>query len=112
MGEKYLSCGVFDLPAFAPEHRGGPRECADKLLSEAAEVFGEVRIWLTALRCGDLDEFYSEDVATEIADVLQVCRNICEVCDIDREMLAHAMGLCVAKNEVRDGNRYLSKAGA
>lgn len=99
---------VFDLPAFAPEHRGGPRECADKLMSEAAEVFAEVRnleqvcsIWPNLYHSG---ERYA--IALELADVLQVCRNICAVCEITPAMMAEAMGACIEKNREKDGGRY------
>lgn len=103
---------VFDLPAFAPEHRGGPRECADKLLSEAAEVFGNMRgfdrvqRWDSDLgtHCGI--DVHREAVALELADVLQVCRNICCVCEITPAMMAEAMHTCVQKNRVKDGGRY------
>lgn len=99
---------LFDLPAFAPEHRGGPRECADKLLSEAAEVFAEVRnlAWVlnTFPNADATDE--REAVALELADVLQVVRNICEVCGIGPEMMAEAMRDCITKNRVKDGGRY------
>lgn len=99
---------VFDLPAFAPEHRGGPRECADKLASEAAELFAEVRTY--DLRCDcKFDTVIiniRNDIALELADVLQVCRNICEVCGITPDMVAEAMAACVEKNQTKDGGRY------
>lgn len=99
---------LFDLPAFAPEHRGGPRECADKLVSEAAEAFAEVRnlawcleVWPNA---DATDE--REAVALELADVLQVVRNTCEVCGIEPWQMAEAMEVCVLKNQTKDGGRY------
>lgn len=102
---------VFDLPAFAPEHRGGPRGCADKLLSEAAEVFAEVR------RLCEIEADPERDslpnivnarylIACELADVLQVVRNICEVCGITPHMLTFGMAECVIKNQTKDGGRY------
>lgn len=103
---------LFDLPAFAPEHRGGPRECADKLLSEAAEAFANVRGFDRVQRWNrDLDThcglaIHREAVASELADVLQVVRNICEVCGIGPEMMAEAMRDCITKNRVKDGGRY------
>lgn len=101
------SVDLFDLPAFAPEHRGGPRECADKLLSEAAEVFGEVRMYcsLNTSRSG-LWGVSCRRIADEIADVMQVCRNVCEVCEITPGMMAAAMVGCMDKNRRRDGGRY------
>lgn len=102
------SVDLFDLPAFAPEHRGGPRECADKLLSEAAEVFGEVRNLVLVIGYWPGTDFTEEreDVALELADVLQVCRNICEVCEITPDMMVKAMAACVDKNRAKDGGRY------
>lgn len=101
------SVDLFDLPAFAPEHRGGPRECADKLLSEAAEVFGEVRMYCSLHRSlSGLGGVHRECIAEEIADVMQVCRNVCEVCEITPDMMAAAMADCVDKNRRKDGGRY------
>lgn len=105
-GEGMASVDLFDLPAFAPEHRGGPRECADKLLSEAAEAFGEIRGYEPLARWGVGCDAHREAVALEIADVLQVCRNICEVCEISPDMMAAAMTACVDKNRAKDGGRY------
>lgn len=101
-----MSVGVFDLPEFAPEHRGGPRECADKLLSEAAEVFAEVRCLEEAKYNGGGLDPYRCFVALELADVLQVCRNICAVCQIGPAELDAAMVECVCKNRTKDGGRY------
>lgn len=102
------SVDLFDLPAFAPEHRGGPRECADKLLSEAAEVFAEVRVYDDTVEKNSL--YYEAEiracVALEIADVMQVCRNVCEVCEITPDMMAAAVAACVDKNRRKDGGRY------
>lgn len=95
------SVDLFDLPAFAPEHRGGPRECADKLMSEAAEAFAEIR----ALSNLGNDEI-KECVAYELADVLQVVRNVCEVCEITPGMMYAAMLVCTEKNRRKDGGRY------
>lgn len=103
------SVDLFDLPAFAPEHRGGPRECADKLMSEAAEVFGAVRSYSFSANIGNSEASLSWarcDVAGEIADVMQVCRNVCEVCEITPELMAIAAGKCVDKNRRKDGGRY------
>lgn len=103
------SVDLFDLPAFAPEHRGGPRECADKLLSESAEVFAEVRVYERHVKRGAADVFCRigrKMVASELADVLQVCRNICEVCEITPDTMAAAMAACVDKNRRKDGGRY------
>lgn len=103
---------LFDLPAFAPEHRGGPRECADKLVSEAAEAFAEVRGFDRVQRWDrDLDTHCGFAIrrkvtAFELADVLQVVRNICEVCGIGPDLMAEAMRACVAKNNEKDGGRY------
>lgn len=109
---------LFDLPAFAPEHRGGPRECADKLVSEAAEAFAEVRGFDRVQRWDrDLDTHCGPDThcglairrkvtAFELADVLQVVRNICEVCGIGPDLMAEAMRACVEKNRAKDGGRY------
>lgn len=98
---------VFDLPAFAPEHRGGPRECADKLMSEAAEVFAEVRTYCALDRSlAGLGGVLRECIAEELADVLQVCRNICAVCEITPAMMADAIHACIAKNCEKDGGRY------
>ena len=99
---------VFDLPVFAPEHRGGPRECADKLVSEAAEAFADVRMYDFGRHCMGAS-FLADvrnNIALELADVLQVCRNICEVCGITPEMMADAVAACIAKNERKDGGRY------
>lgn len=101
------SVDLFDLPAFTPEHRGGPRECADKLLSEAAEVFAEVRMYCALHRSlSGLGGVHRECIAEEIADVMQVCRNVCEVCEITPDMMAAAMNACVDKNRAKDGGRY------
>lgn len=101
------SVDLFDLPAFAPEHRGGPRECADKLMSEAAEVFGEVRAYCSLCEMvDDVNDVYYEYIAEELADVLQVIRNICAVCKITPDMMAEAMDACVDKNKLKDGGRY------
>ena len=98
---------VFDLPAFAPEHRGGPRECADKLLSEAAEVFAEVRSYCALDKSlAVFGGVHREYIALELADVLQVVRNICAVCEITPALMAHAMNECVIKNNEKDGGRY------
>ena len=97
---------LFDLPAFDPKHRGGPRECADKLMSEAAEVFAEVRCLDEVRDNGGSADPYRRFVALEIADVLQVCRNICRVCKIDPDMMAEAMRECYEKNNEKDGGRY------
>lgn len=97
---------LFDLPAFAPEHRGGPRECADKLMSEAAEVFAEVRCLEEVKANGGADDPYRWFVALELADVMQVCRNICAVCEITPAMMADAMRECIEKNQTKDGGRY------
>lgn len=105
------SIDLFDLPAFAPEHRGGPRECADKLMSEAAEVFAAVRE-LCAIEVDPSRDNLSNVVnaryiaAFELADVLQVCRNICAVCEITPAMMADAMRECIEKNQTKDGGRY------
>lgn len=100
------SVDLFDLPAFAPEHRGGPRECADKLLSEAAEVFAELRCLDETCEAGRSLLPYSKFVASEVADVMQVCRNICEVCEISPEMMSEVLTECVEKNRTKDGGRY------
>ena len=101
------SVDLFDLPAFAPEHRGGPRECADKLLSEAAEVFGVERGYhATSDDCAWAQREHKRLIAGELADVFQVCRNICEVCEITPEMMSAAMAACVDKNRAKDGGRY------
>lgn len=102
---------VFDLPAFAPEHRGGPRECADKLMSEAAEVFAEMRKLCEVVVDPERDSLPNVvnaryAVALELADVMQVCRNICRVCEITPAMMADAMHACIAKNCEKDGGRY------
>lgn len=98
---------VFDLPAFAPEHRGGPRECADKLLSEAAEAFAFARIYGNDFDGTDsVNGLIRLEVAAELADVLQVCRNICAVCEITPAMMADAMRECIEKNCEKDGGRY------
>lgn len=98
---------VFDLPAFAPEHRGGPRECADKLLSEAAEVFAEVRSYCALDKSvRGIGDVHREFIAEELADVLQVVRNICCVCEITPAMMAGAMQECIEKNSEKDGGRY------
>lgn len=100
---------LFDFPAFKPECRGGMRECADKLMSEAAEVFGAVRNYGFTADVGNSGASLSwarVDVAGEIADVMQVCRNICEVCEITPELMSNAVGKCVDKNRRRDGGRY------
>lgn len=102
------SVDLFDLPAFAPEHRGGPRECADKLMSEAAEAFAEIRnLEQVCSEWPDFRHSYEKfAVALELADVMQVCRNVCEVCEITPELMANAVGKCVDKNRRRDGGRY------
>lgn len=97
---------LFDLPAFAPERRGGPRECADKLVSEAAEAFAEVRCYEDVECNGGGLAPYRRFVALELADVLQVCRNVCEVCGIGPDLMAEAMRDCIAKNNEKDGGRY------
>lgn len=99
---------LFDLPAFAPERRGGPRECADKLVSEAAEAFAEVRnlAWCREVLPNTDESDEREAVALELADVLQVCRNVCEVCGIGPDLMAEAMRDCIAKNNEKDGGRY------
>lgn len=103
-----MSCDLFSLPVFAPAHRGGPRECADKLVSEAAEAFADVRTYEEAN--GNVSALYlggiRRCIAGEIADVLQVCRNVCEVCGITPAMMADAVAACIAKNERKDGGRY------
>lgn len=104
-----MSCDLFSLPVFAPAHRGGPRECADKLVSEAAEVFAEVREYDATVE--EKNSYYYEIesrvcVALEIADVLQVCRNVCEVCGITKAMMVDAVAACIEKNEHKDGGRY------
>lgn len=102
-----MACGLFDLPVFAPEHRGGPRECADKLLSEAAEVFAEVRSYCALDKSpAGLGGVHREYIALELADVLQVCRNICAVCHITPIIMADAMQACYEKNCEKDGGRY------
>lgn len=103
-----MAVDLFDLPVFAPQHRGGPRECADKLVSEAAEVFAEVRNLAFVLDHWPETDFAEEReaVALELADVLQVCRNTCEVCGITPDMMVEAMAFCIAKNGVKDGGRY------
>ena len=103
-----MGVDLFSLPVFAPEHRGGPRECADKLVSEAAEAFGDVRMYDFGRHC--MGASFLADVRTnialELADVLQVIRNICEVCEITPDMMAEAMAACVEKNQTKDGGRY------
>lgn len=101
--------GVFSMPPFAPRHRGGIRECADKLLSESAEVFAEARRLDRFTRCNASDDMRasaSMNVAMEVADVLQVLRNLCDVCGVTPEMLKAACRECVASNGKRDGGRY------
>lgn len=101
------SVDLFDFPAFKQECRGGMRECADKLMSEAAEVFGEVRMYCSLHRSlSGLGGVHRECIAEEIADVMQVCRNVCEVCEITPGMMAAAMVGCMDKNRRRDGGRY------
>jgi hypothetical protein len=103
----YPTVDLFDLPAFAPEHRGGPRECADKLLSESAEVFAEVREYCALDKSiAGVGGVHREYIALELADVLQVCRNICAVCHITPTMMADAMQACYEKNCEKDGGRY------
>lgn len=92
---------LFDFPAFKPEYRGGMRECADKLMSEAAEAFAEIRL------LADLDNNASREyVAYELADVMQVVRNVCEVCEISPNLMYAAQVACVNRNSWRDGGRY------
>lgn len=99
---------LFSLPAFAHGHRGGMRECADKLMSEAAEAFAEVRNldWLARNFTGADASDEREAVALELADVLQVVRNTCEACGVTPEDMARAVADCIAKNKVKDGGRY------
>ena len=104
-----MSCGVFSMPPFAARHRGGIRECADKLLSESAEVFAEARRLDRFQRCNASEEMRasaSMNVAMEVADVLQVLRNLCDVCGVTPEMLGAACRECVYSNNSRDGGRY------
>lgn len=92
---------LFDFPAFKPECRGGMRECADKLMSEAAEAFAEIRLF------ADHDNNASREyVAYELADVMQVVRNVCEVCEISPNLMYEAQVACVKCNSWRDGGRY------
>lgn len=98
---------LFSLPAFAPEHRGGPRELADKLVSEAAEAFAEIRGYLVV--ANDPEAFFLDEdleiarvgVADELADVLQVARNVCDACGIGRGEMEEALEACVRRNERR-----------
>lgn len=99
---------LFDFPAFKPECRGGMRECADKLMSEAAEAFAEIRnLEQVCSEWPDFRHSYEKfAVALELADVMQVCRNVCEVCGVDRNLMYTAFKACVNRNSLRDGGRY------
>ena len=92
---------LFDFPAFKPECRGGHRELADKLVSEAAEAFAEIRL------LGDRDNNGSREyVAYELADVMQVVRNVCDEFEISPNLMRTAQVACVNRNSWRDGGRY------